>query len=277
MNKKSMFYNIALVFAFLAALTLAAISLGQTNSEVTSQAVGLSAMNLFYGFQQGENALFFVDQSAKLASCSAIVEAAKAVGGKITNATRELSGAEAKTFAIVSFGPAMNSALNQYLDYSKTKSGYLFQQQNYEFLVEGNQQNSTIKGFASKPLSIDILSGSPDGGKNGSYSIMPSFSLQLSYSFDIYSTIMASVNEITKYNLKYNCTKEPLPQLVKMCVADAVADLNNRQTALVWEASPTDNENITSFKVTQNINIQLCSQKPVTEFQLKIQPTPPSA
>lgn len=192
MNKKAVlqFY---LLFVFLFAMIFALSTFTEGNFEPLKASIGEKQARLMNAYQEGENLLFYVDQSAKYSSLAAIYALAENAGFYGTNCKE--NGYYVYSIKCNPEANLNKSFLNYFNDsFNAMIEDYPVKIHN-EYSYTLDLENSKVAGKSTKPVDFKVDEGI-------SYSIQPDFSYDTSYNFRDYSLIYGEVKE------KINCLRE---------------------------------------------------------------------
>ncbi|MCK4521480.1 MAG: hypothetical protein KAU20_02820, partial [Nanoarchaeota archaeon] len=180
MNKKAMMLLYPLLAAILIALSTFYFLSIQKSSEITVNYIGESSLDLLKASKKAENALFYIDQSAKFAVGQSINDLAQNGGYyKQSNCgqyigyyfwqkeDKECYPAELnKNFKLI-----LNENIDKYLEAYPEDIDLEIPEDNYEFTIYDNKLIGTA--FSN----IIVFIRNEQGTAIGKYSVKPSFSL----------------------------------------------------------------------------------------------------
>jgi len=279
-NKKAVvFYEPLIVLGFFVALTTG-ILLTLSNARTTlDKPVGKTAVELLQQTYGAESDLFYLDQAASYAAKDAVFELG-ANSFQMASSSYSCNSEQLPAALQIAEIPKMQEIaatlikitkrnLDGYISQNPLQSqmGYWLKNTDYEFYAEANPLK--ISGIAVQPAEIGIFAGEGENrARLGDYYLKPSFTAEINYDLNVYDRIKKGVAELNNAALDYVDAEE---QLITDTLKTKAAELNQNQQELVWEISKAEGqEKVYAFKITQNIAIPLCSQKPVIQFKMKI-------
>lgn len=227
--------------------------------------IGTKSITLFKTSHKAEKIIFYIDQSAELASKNAIYDLAeKGISNNCgefggynlwNNKTKDID--ECSTNIEDTFQLIFNSNLNDYLSLYPY---YNIPLNNYDFLVNIDKGNTKVSGFAIKNIELEAIKKderivieekkeSTINNKILEYSLKPNFKTTLDFDLNIFDKIKTQAKELIS-----ECSEKKNEEL-KICILVKMGNMNKKNSFKPkWEAEDIIGTSITERTFKFNVN-----------------------
>jgi len=221
LHKKSLLFNISLVIITIIVLTTALIALGQLSP--FKDGIGSRAFDIVNVYQEAENRLFYVDESAGLSAQQAAYDLAQNGGYSDKPECNEYrdyaiwSDATAKECYPDDYKEGFKKIFNnnikdylsllpfdKFIDFNEQFSVYPYSLPNINYEISFLDRR--IIGIPNLPMQISFYYGAGDARPIiGNYKVVPSFNAEFDYDISMYEDLRQKSAELIK-----ECTDKPI-------------------------------------------------------------------
>jgi len=233
--------------------------------------LGETQINTLETYQEAEKALFFIDQSAKLSAEQAIYDLGQSGGFKeISSCGEYYNYALWNNEGNIECYPETKSALSHFTDtylnnYLTKYSAQIIPQNNYDYLIKESNDITTIYGFATRNLELELAGGI------GKHATKPSFKIDINYNvLDDYAYL-----EEKAAILLGEC---PYEADITGCANSKISTFNNENPDLILSLGPCEQEENPPYNSIADHTFKFCAtpQKQFYTYNPAIDPEKPT-